>query len=139
MRRHGAAVVGFILFAAITPASAQSIGTPLHEGIGDAAVGIAIICNTSEQAERFVSLRATGAAVTQALDTVNTEVNDMRACGVAAVAFLRDQTITTRLMGDRVVQIVRINVVAGFNGTGWQRASALTIQFAVIDAEGKSI
>jgi hypothetical protein len=33
------------------------------------------------------------------------------------------------------LQIVRINVVAGC----WQRASAMTVQYAVIDAQGKAI
>jgi hypothetical protein len=121
------------------PASAQSVSAPSHDGIGEPAVGVGIICNTPEQAERFVGLRAGGSAVTVALDAVNTEAKDMRACGVAAVAFLRDQTLATRPMGNRLVQIVRINVVAGFNGTGWQRASNVTVQYAVIDAEGQSI
>ena len=138
MRRAGAAVTAFLLSAIAAPASAQSVSAPSHDGIGEPAVGVGIICNTVEQAERFVHLRAQGAAVPAALDTVNTEVKDTRACGVAAVAFLRDQTIKTRPMGDRLVQIVRINVVAGFNGTGWQRTSAVTVQYAVIDAQGQS-
>lgn len=140
MRKAGAAGVAVLaLFAAVMPASAQSVSAPSHDGIGEPAVGVGIICNTPEQAERFVGLRAGGSAVTVALDAVNTEAKDMRACGVAAVAFLRDQTLATRPMGNRLVQIVRINVVAGFNGTGWQRASNVTVQYAVIDAEGQSI
>lgn len=137
MRRVGIALA--LLFAASVPVSAQSISAPSTDGIGVPGVGIGIICNTSEQAERFVSLRAAGTAAGQALDVVNTEVKDAQACGVAAIAFLRDQTVKTRPMGDRLVQIVRINIVAGFNGTGWQRASAIAIQYAVIEAEGQSI
>lgn len=128
-----------ILLAAMTPASAQSVGAPSSSGIGDPGVGVGIICDTSEQAERFVRLRGKGADVPVALNTVNTEARDTKACGVAAVAFLRDQTIATRPMGNRLVQIVRINVVAGFNGTGWQRASAMSVQYAVIEAEGQSV
>ncbi len=139
MRRVGAA--GFVLFAAavMTPASAQSVSAPSNNGIGDPGVGVGIICNTPEQAERFVGLRGKGADVPVALNAVNAEARDTKACGVAAVAFLRDQTIATRPMGDRLVQIVRINVVAGFNGTGWQRASAMSVQYAVIEAEGQSV
>jgi hypothetical protein len=139
MRRAGLAGAALLLFAAVAPASAQSVSAPSSEGMGEAAVGVGIICNTAEQAERFVSLRGQGAAVPLALDTVNTEVKDRLACGVAAVAFLRDQTVNTRPMGNRLVQIVRINVVAGFNGTGWQRASSMKVQYAVIDAGGQSI
>jgi hypothetical protein len=37
-----------------------------------------------------------------------------------------------------LVQIVRINVVAGFNGSGWQRVSDL-VQYAVLEGAGQSI
>ena len=138
MRWLGAGV-SMLLLAALTPASAQSVSAPSLNGIGDPGVGVGIICNTPEQAERFVRLRGKGADVPVALNTVNTEARDTKACGVAAVAFLRDRTIATRPMGNRLVQIVRINVVAGFNGTGWQRASAMSVQYAVIEAEGQSV
>ena len=137
MRRAGTIAAALLFFAAVIPAAAQSVSAPSYQG--EPAVGVGIICNTPEQAERFIALRAQGTAAPQALDTVNGEVNDPRACGVAAVAFLRDQTLKTRPMGDRLVQIVRINVVAGFNGSGWHRASAVTVQYAVVDAEGQSI
>ena len=138
MRWLGAGISALLL-AVVTPAAAQSVSAPSRDGVGDPGVGVGIICNTSEQAERFVALRGKGMDVPIALNAVNTEANDTKACGVAAVAFLRDQTIATRPMGDRLVQIVRINVVAGFNGTGWQRASAMSVQYAVIEAVGQSI
>lgn len=139
MRRAVAFVAVFMLFAFVAPVSAQSVSAPSQDGIGEPAVGVGIICNTPEQAERFINLRAEGTAAPAALETVNTEVKDARACGVAAVAFLRDETIKTRPMGDRLVHIVRINVVAGFNEGGWHRASAMTVQYAVIDAQGQAI
>jgi hypothetical protein len=139
MRWLGAGILSVCLAAALTQAQAQSVSAPSPNGIGDPGVGVGIICNTPQQAERFVGLRGKGADVPLALNTVNTEAKDMKACGVAAVAFLRDQTVATRPMGDRLVQIVRINVVAGFNGTGWQRASAMSVQYAVIEAGGQSI
>ncbi|MDO9411220.1 MAG: hypothetical protein Q7T81_01415 [Pseudolabrys sp.] len=138
MRKAGAAGVALFLLAAV-PASAQSISAPSYNGIGDPGVGVGIICNTSEQAERFITLRGQGTEAKSALETVNAEVNDDRACGIAAVAFLRDETIKTRPMGNRLVQIVRINVVAGYNGKGWQRASATTVQYAVVEAQGQAI
>ncbi len=42
-------------------------------------------------------------------------------------------------MGDKLVKVVRINIVAGFNGKGWQRVSAAVTQYAIIDAEGEAI
>lgn len=105
---------------------------------GEPGVGVGIICNTLEQAGQFVRLRGKGAAPTEAMNAVNTAARDPRACGVAAVAFIRDGTIDTRTMKDTLVQIVRINVVAGFNGTGWQRVTGV-VQYAVLEGEGETI
>jgi hypothetical protein len=105
---------------------------------GDAAIGVGIICNTPQQAEQFVSLRRGGAEPEQAMRAVNTSARDQRACGVAAVAYIRDATIDTMAMQDRLVQIVRINVVAGFNGSGWQQVTDM-VQYAVLEGGGESI
>ncbi len=102
---------------------------------GSAAVGVGIICNTPEQAKRFIALQLKGRKPRAAMRMVNAEAKDARACGVAAVAFIRDRTIDTEAMRDRLVQVVRINVVAGYDGHGWQRVSNMT-QYAVIEAEG---
>lgn len=105
---------------------------------GDAAIGVGIICNTPEQAEQFVSLRSKGAAPDKAMNTVNANARNERACGVAAVAYIRDQTVDTRKLQNSLVQIVRISVVAGYNGVGWQRVSDM-IQYAVLEGEGESV
>jgi hypothetical protein len=39
---------------------------------------------------------------------------------------------------DELVQIVRINVVAGFNGSSWERVSDM-VQYAVLEGGGESI
>src|SRR5262245_16201716 len=104
---------------------------------GDAAVDIGIICNTSQQAQQFVRLQSSGARPELAMQAVNTNA-DTRACGVAAIAFVRDETVDTVKLKDRLVQIVRINVVAGFNGAGWQRVSNM-VQYAVLDSGGEAI
>ena len=105
---------------------------------GDAAVGVGLICNTSEQAQQFVKLRTAGAGPEQAMHAVNANAKDERACGVAAIAYIRDETVDTMKLNDKLVQIVRINVVAGFNGSGWQRVSDM-VQFAVLEGGGEAI
>lgn len=105
---------------------------------GDAAVGVGIICNTSQQAQQFVKLRSSGAKPEQAIRTVNLSARDARACGIAAVAYVRNETVDTMKLKDSLVQIVRINVVAGFNGSGWQRVSDM-VQYAVLEGEGESV
>ena len=106
---------------------------------GDAAVGISILCNTPQQAEQFVSLRGKGAAPEKAMQVVNASARDGHACGVAAVAYIRNQTVGTVKLKDRLVQIVRINVVAGFTGSRWERATADMIQYAVLEGTGESV
>jgi len=107
-------------------------------GNGDAAIGVGIICNTSQQAEQFVKLRSKGTQPDQAMRAVNASARDDRACGVAAIAYVRDHTVDTMKLPDKLVQIVRINVVAGFNGASWQRISDM-VQYAVLEGGGESV
>ena len=115
----------------------QAAETP-QPGNGDAAVGIGIICNTPDQAEQFVKLRSKGAGPDQAMSAVNAKAHDERACGVAAIAYIRDQTMETMKLENKLVQIVRISVFAGFNGNAWQRVSGM-VQYAVLEGGGESI
>jgi hypothetical protein len=101
-------------------------------------VGVGVICNTSEQAEQFVSLRQQGQEVTPAVAEVNAQAQDPRACGLAAVAFVPDKTMATKPMGGKLVTIRRINVVAGYTGSGWQRVAS-TVQYAIMPTAGQEI
>ena len=101
-------------------------------------VGVGVICNTSEQAEQYVSLRANGQDTTPAVATVNAQVKQPRACGIAAIAYIRHETTVTKSVNGKLVDIVRINVIAGYNGQGWQQV-ANTVQFAVIETKGIAI
>jgi hypothetical protein len=105
---------------------------------GDAAVGVGIICNTSEQAEQFVRLLGTGVRSDQALQAVNSRAKDECACGVATIAYIRDETVHITNLQNKLVQIVRINVVAGFNGAGWQAVSN-NVQYAVLVGGGDPV
>ena len=98
-----------------------------------------ILCNTPQQAEQFVSLRGKGAAARKGDAGRECRARDGHACGVAAVAYIRNQTVGTVKLKDRLVQIVRINVVAGFTGSGWERATADMIQYAVLEGAGESV
>jgi ATP-dependent exoDNAse (exonuclease V) alpha subunit len=101
-------------------------------------VGVGVICNTSEQAEQFVSLRQQGQDLTPAVAKVNEQAQDPRACGMAAVAFVPDKTMATKPMGGKLVTIMRINVVAGYNGSGWQSVAS-TVQYAIMPTAGEEI
>ena len=87
--------------------------------------------------ETICQLAAQGRRTRKAMQVVNADARDGHACGVAAVAYIRNQTVGTVKLKDRLVQIVRINVVAGFTGSGWERATADMIQYAVLEGAGR--
>jgi hypothetical protein len=101
-------------------------------------IGVGIICNTPEQMGRLLVMRNDGAAIDRAVKVVNTEAKDPRACGVAAVAFMSDKMVDMRNVQGKLVQIVRINVVAAFDGKQWSRVPVMT-QYALIEPQGYSI
>lgn len=107
-------------------------------GANGPAIGIGMIFNTPAEASRFVELRAKGTEAQKAMEAVNKESRDPHACGLAAIAFIREATVDSKPVADRLVQVVRINVVAGFNGSGWQRVAG-KIQYAVTEGEGETI
>ncbi|HZL32276.1 MAG TPA: hypothetical protein VFC54_14620 [Pseudolabrys sp.] len=131
------AAFGVALFLTGGPQAAKAQAPDQAEG--SPTLGVGVICNTSEQAEHFVNLRNKGTQAKQAMDAINAQEHDPGACGVVAVAFTRDKTVNMRTMGDKLIQIVRINVLAGYNGSAWQRVSGLMIQYAVMEGEGETI
>jgi len=121
----------------LTCGAAQASGFNLTDT--DATViGVGMICNTPDQAEQFIALRAHGTAAREAMQKVNLLAHDPHACGIAAIAFTRDRTVDARPVANKLLQIVRISVLAGFNGDGWQHVPGMT-QYAVMEGEGESI
>jgi hypothetical protein len=118
-------------------AQAEDLLLAPHAGAAP-MVGVGVICNTDAQAKQFVALRASGQEIDRAVTAVNTAAEEPRACGVAAVAFVRDETVQTATLGGKLVQIVRINVVAGFDGSGWQRVAG-TVQYAIMEGAGEGV
>lgn len=104
----------------------------------DLKVGMGVICNTSVQAESYVNLRARGTETMRAVNSINEEAKDPKACGLAAIAYRRDRTMTTKSLNGNIVDIVRINVLAGYDGRDWARIPDMT-QYAIIEVEGVAI
>ncbi|MGC1464676.1 MAG: hypothetical protein WA792_02990 [Pseudolabrys sp.] len=135
-----------IMAAAMTAAAAILLGGAAHaqtNGLSQQqddqpSVGIGVICNTPDEARHFISLRAGGAKAEKAMQSINTEAKDPRACGVAAVVYTRGGIVANEKLDGKLVQIVRINVLAGYNGAGWQRVSDM-VQYAVLEGGGETI
>ena len=109
----------------VTPSSA------LPAAPGGISVGNAIICDTSEQARRFVTLRNDGSAAVQALQLINQEARNPTACGPAVVAFRSGETIQSERMDGKLVNVVKVTVLAYNTGAGWSPVPE-TVQYAII-------
>ena len=104
---------------------------PLSAAPGSVSVGSAIICDTSEQAHRFVTLRNDGSEAVQALQVINKEANNPTACGPAVLAFRTGETIKSERMDGKLVNVVKVTVLAYNNGAGWSPVPE-TVQYAII-------
>jgi hypothetical protein len=98
-------------------------------------VGQGIICDTSAQAERFIALRNGGWEAVRALQTVNTEASDPRACGNAIIAFTEGEQLGEQHMQGKPVSIVKIKVIAVNDGDKWVQVPA-KVQFTILEADG---
>jgi hypothetical protein len=108
------------------------LATPAISGApGNVSVGSAIICDTSEQARRFVTLRNDGSEAVQALQVINKEANNPTACGPAVLAFRTGETIKSERMDGQLVRVVKVTVLAYNNGAGWSPVPE-TVQYAII-------
>jgi hypothetical protein len=134
MRLSWAAMAAVVALWSVTPASADT--DPPDEN--NITVGVGIICNTPEQMQQLVGMRMKGAEVDRAVSDVNAEAKDPRACGVATVAFMSDRMVDMKNVQGKLVQIMRINVVAAFDGQQWSRVPVMT-QYALMEPEGYSI
>ncbi len=109
---------------------------------GQTGIGQGIICDTSDQAGRFLALRNGGSTVTGAIDAVNTEARDPRACGAALVAFRMEQELQQASlphMDGKPVSIAKIVVVAiSMDGQNWS-AILPKVQYTVLPAKGQDV
>ena len=113
----------------VAPLNAAPLGSATNPA--QIKVGQAIICDTSEQAQRFVALRNGGSEMVQALQVINKEANNPTACGPAVLAFRTGETIKSERMDGQLVNVVKVTVLAYNNGAGWSPVPE-TVQYAII-------
>lgn len=120
-----------LLFAAplhATPLGPATKSAPIK-------VGQAVICDTSEQAHRFVALRNGGSEAMQAFQVINREAANPSACGTAIVAFRSGEALGSGRVEGQLVHIVQVTVLAFNNGARWSMVPE-TVQYAVLVPEG---
>lgn len=101
-------------------------------------VGVGMICDSQEQAARFLELRATGRKADEAMAAVNEEAQNPKACGLAAIAFTQDAMVDSKSVDNQLVQVVRIRILAGYTGATWQPMRDF-VQYAILEAEGLEV
>ncbi len=132
-RRHLGAAAALLLTGGAAQANGNMPNLPgADTGGGDVIVGVGVLCNTGAQAEHYLRLRADGAQLLPAVDAVNEEAREPRACGMAVVAFRRDKTMDTQRLNGRLVSVVRISVMANYDGETWAPVPAL-VQYTVME------
>ena len=130
---HLAAAAAAAAFICSAANAGEIIGSP-----DQPTVGVGMICNTSDQAKQFLELRAQGIAAKEAMEKVNSAAQNPHACGVAAIAFTLDKTVDAKPVNNKLLLLERINVLAGYDGNGWQNIPAM-IQYAVVEGRGDVI
>ena len=118
----------------VAPLNAAPLGSAtIHPA--QIKVGQAVICDTSEQAQRFVALRNGGSQAVQAFQLINREAANPSACGTAVVAFRPGEELGSGRLEGQLVHIVKVTVLAFNNGKTWSMVPA-TVQYAVLIPEG---
>lgn len=103
-----------------------------------AKIGVGMICDSQQQAARFLELRTTGKSADQAMAAVNKESRNPKACGLAAIAFTQDAMVEAKSVDNQLVQVVRIRILAGYTGAAWQPMQDF-VQYAILEAEGLEV
>ncbi len=119
-------------FLLVAPLNAAPLGPATNPAV---KVGQAVICDTPEQAQRFVALRNGGSEAVRAFQLINREAANPSACGTAIVAFRPGEEVGSGRVEGRPVQVVKVTVLAFNNGVGWSMVPE-TVQYAVLVPEG---
>lgn len=133
--RMSSAMVGLAMVLAGGAVNAQTAG---KQPGNNTIIGAGMICDSQEQAARFLELRASGRKADAAMAAVNKESHNKQACGLATIAFVQDGLVASKSIDNKLIQVVRINILAGFTGNGWQPVTNF-VQYAVVEAEGIEI
>lgn len=108
-------LVAFVLFGVQNAA--------LAEAADKLSFGYGIICNTSEQIERYLTLYRGETSAEEAAQAVNTETKSPGGCGMASIAFISGDYLGSVNVSGGVMRMVRIVVLAMKTENGWSTIS----------------
>jgi len=105
---------------------------------GKTAIAVGMLCDTAQQVERYVALYNEGATAQTALETVNNEHSDPRACEIMTAMLTVGEQVATVAVTGGSVQVVAVTIVATKTGAGWQRTAPM-VQYTAVFSEAKGI
>jgi hypothetical protein len=117
------------------PAQAQETVPP--QTADKLEIGQGVVCDTLQQVERYVALRANGTETNVALRTINDEAH-VAACSVALVMFSAGARVAGLTVQGRLLSILQINMHAFVNGPVWMKIPA-TIRYTVAAEKGQIV
>jgi len=97
-------------------------------------VGVGLICNSEQQVERYLALHGqdqSPEAIIAAIQAVNTEAQDLNACALLMIAFIRGDEGKSVPAPGGLMKITQVVVLATETPDGWRR-TVPTIQFTAI-------
>jgi hypothetical protein len=106
----GTSSLRLVIGAAIALAVVVAGNDARAQEVTDYEVTTGLVCNTSAQVERFVSLY-NGDDTAKAIRIINAEEHNDQACAVATLAFVRGKEAGTIHRGDHAYTIVHILVL----------------------------
>src|SRR5262249_6259123 len=102
-------------------------------------VAIGLICDTAQQVERYVRLYKDGASAETAMNAVNKEEKNPKACAIVAAAFVVGEALQTVSVSGGAIQVVEITIVAAHIGRGGRESTNPTVQYTAMFLEGQGI
>ena len=117
------ALIMFVLAAASAQAS-----TDKAEQV---TFGYGIICNTSQQIQRYLTLYRGDTSAEEAAQTVNAESKTPGGCGMASIAFIAGDSLGTVDITGGQMKMIQIVVLAMKTESGWQRITP-TLQYTAL-------
>ncbi len=97
--------------------------------------GSGLVCDTKQQAERFVSLMDSDNDVEKTLLAVNNEAGDENACVVATIGFKPGSKVADLDKNGTVVHIIEIQVFAVATAVGLQPVEPKTYYSVFVSGE----
>lgn len=128
----------FGMLAAVLLCAASPLAhSPLaHAEEADVVTASGLVCDTKEQAARFVSLM--GDDVEQTLTAVNREAGDAHACVLATIGFIPGLKVAEVDKDGTIVDVIEVKVVAVASGLGLQAVEPKTY-YSVIASKQRSV